>query len=536
MRKNVFLVIFAALLCSQVLGQTLVDGIWYNFSGTTAEVTSKYYQSQTPEYVGDIVIPNTVTYNETTYNVTSIGKWAFYSCKLTSITISEGITSIDDFAFWTCSQLYSIVVPNSVTSIGENAFYGTNWELYHSAGVMYPNDKVLYGLSFTLPVNTVVDIPHGIVSISPGAFSSNHSWASSVSIPESVTNIGKGAFNGLNITSINVDSKNETYLSDFGVLINKKESILLRCPTKKTGNYVIPNNITHIDDFAFSNCSGLTSVIIPEGVKSIGNNAFYGCSGLSEIIIPNSVTSIGDKAFAGCSGLVEITIPEGVTNIGHSAFKDCSKLTSVTVPKSVTSIGSYTFNYCNSLVSIEVNSENANYTSVDGVLFDKNKTTLICYPSNKAGDYIIPEGVKRLNSYAFANCNNLVSVTIPSSVTEIELTVFSGCNSLNTIVNLNPQPVYVEREILKSGIRLYVPAGSKAAYQNTSYWQFCEIIELPSEFPCEDLEETPDPNYTYRYFLWGGIESQTKPAKGVNHYRVTFYKGNPTALDKYKCD
>jgi hypothetical protein len=181
-------------------------------------------------------------------------------------------------------------------------------------------------------------------------------------------------------------------------------------------------------------------VIIQEGVTSIGQYAFYllrGLStGLTEITIPNSVTSIGNYAFAGCSKLTSVDIPNSVTSIGSSAFQDCMGLTSVTIPGSVTFIGDYAFSG-SGLTEINVAAENTTHSSDNGVLFSKNKATLILYPAGRTGAYTIPNFVTAIGSYAFSGCLELTSVTIGNSVgyipTNMESFAFSGCTKLKEI-------------------------------------------------------------------------------------------------------
>ena len=196
---------------------------------------------------------------------------------------------------------------------------------------------------------------------------------------------------------------------------------------------VIANGVTRIGKYAFSNCSSLTSITIPDGVASIGSSAFSGCSSLTSITIPDSVRSIGEYAFYYCSSLTSVTIPDSVTSIGGDAFSYCRSLVSVTIPDGVTSIGDGAFSSCRRLTGIHVDASNPNYTSVDGVLFDKNKATLIQAPGALAGAYTIPDSVTSIGQSAFYNCSSLTSITIPDGVTSIGVGAFSGCSSLTSI-------------------------------------------------------------------------------------------------------
>jgi len=167
--------------------------------------------------------------------------------------------------------------------------------------------------------------------------------------------------------------------------------------------------------------------------NAISTYMFYGCTGLTSITIPNSVTSIGSSAFSGCTGLTSITIPNSVTSIGSGAFLGCTGLTSVTIPNSVTSIGGGAFSGCTGLIQIIVDSNNSKYTSLDGVLFNENRTSLIAYPNEKSTQYTIPNSVTSIGSSAFSGCTGLTSVTIPNSVTSIGQNAFSGCTGLTSI-------------------------------------------------------------------------------------------------------
>ena len=322
------------------------------------------------------------------YGVTSIGKYAFRSCKnLTSVTMPNSLTSIGENSFDACIDLTSMIIPDSVKSIGEHAFY------------------------------TCTSLKN-------------------VTIGNSLNMISNFVFVGCNsLENIMVDENNLNYSSIDGVLFNKKKTELILYPVGNSRNaYSIPNSVTSIGYYAFWGCTNLRNIKIPNNVESIGDYAFYNCTSLTSVTIPNSVTSIGNDAFYGCSSLTSVTIPNSVTSIGNNAFYGCLSLTSVTIPDSVTSIGYSALSSCTSLTSIEVSYDNENYSSVDGVLFDKDKTKLIQYPAGSNRTiYSIPNSVISIGSDAFVGCTSLTSVTIPNSVTSIGGSAFSGCTNLTSI-------------------------------------------------------------------------------------------------------
>ena len=208
------------------------------------------------------------------------------------------------------------------------------------------------------------------------------------------------------------------------------------------GDYEIPNavvwdnvsyRVTSIGYRAFSNCEQLTSVIVPSSVTSMGENAFQSCPALVSVTL-GSVTRIGNSAFSGCSSLTDVTIPSSVTRIDKWAFQRCSSLTSVTIPSSVTTIEFAAFQGCSSLTAINVEEGNQDYVSDNGVLYNKDITTLIQYPSCKSGNsYTVPNSVTCIGGYAFQNCSDLFTIQIPNSVEEIEDYVFQNCINLTEI-------------------------------------------------------------------------------------------------------
>ena len=240
-----------------------------------------------------------------------------------------------------------------------------------------------------------------------------------------ITNCDRSASGALTIPST-IDGKKVMSIGNYA---------FDRC--KSLTNITIPNSVTSIGICAFYECDSLTSITIPNGVTSIGYSAFYGCSSLTNITIPEGVTSIGDGAFYECDSLTSITIPNGVTSIGNKAFRECSSLTSITIPEEVTSIGNEAFRDCSSLTSINVSETNKNYSSVDGVLFNKDKTELIQYPIKKEGtSYKIPNSVTSIGDRAFYNCGSLTSITIPNGVTSIGDFAFKECFRLKKVLCL----------------------------------------------------------------------------------------------------
>ncbi len=434
----------------------------------------------------------------------------------TSLTIPaqiEGlaVTSIAPNAFKDKNKIKEVVIPNSVTSIGDSAFYGcyaiqeiyitdiAAWCSISGLSNLMGHGSYYKNLYINNELATSVIIPDSVTSIGEQAFR-DCKGLTSVTIGNSVTSIGNDAFNGcIGLTSLSVVEGNTKYHSAGNCIIETvTNTLILGCKTSViptdgsvtsidhgsfaycTGltSITIPDSVTSIRYWAFAGCTGLTSVTIGNGVTLIGSSAFGDCSGLTSITIPNSVTSINGYAFSGCTGLTSITgsttnvstvatqakptsfvvNATSGTNISDSAFSGCTGLTSITIPDSVTSIGSSAFSGCSSLESITIPfvGAKAGVTSSDtyqypfGYIFgmssyDGGVATEQHYYGNSTSSttsetYYIPSSLKSVTVTggnilygAFYNCAALTSITIPNSVTSIGSWAFRGCAGLTNM-------------------------------------------------------------------------------------------------------
>ena len=436
---------------------------------------------------GTAMIPDTTN----GYPISNIGDEAFYGCSgLINVTIPASVTGIGHGAFAFCSNLADVTIPDGVTNIGEYAFYSCSSLTSATIGTNVTSIAIS---TFDSCANlTNVTIPNGVTNIGSSAFK-NCASLGSVMIPASVIGIGLYAFDSCSsLTAITVDPQNTNYSSADGVLFNLNQSTLIQCPGGKAGNYIIPNDVIYIGNFAFDSCADLTNITIPFSVKSIGDSAFDSCTGLASLKIPNSVTNIGSWAFDSCSSLTSVSIPtipsiengfRGVDSIQDHAFEACTSLTSVTISARVGRIMSFAFDDCTnvtgfyfqynapSIGNLSVFGDDSNATVYYhpgttgwsqtfgglptaqwlvsyGFTFTTNNgaITITGYTGNGySGDVIIPYTtnglpVTSIGGQAFYDCNDITSITTPNSITSIGNAAFYSCTRLTSVYCLGNSP------------------------------------------------------------------------------------------------
>ena len=400
-------------------------------------------------------IPSTIKYQfswdtiPTTYIVHAIRGGAFSSCSnLTSVSIPESVTTIGNGAFSNCINLTSISIPQSVTYIGARTFSGcTSLTSVHLPNSVTSIEEATFISCTSL---TSINIPNSVTSIGNRAFERCESLAS-INIPNGVTNIGEYAF----IFCWHMTS---------ATIPNSVKSIgryAFNCCNHLTSIY-IPGSVTAIEDSTFDECWRLKNVTIGNGVTTIGSYAFNLCTNLTSVNIPNSVTSIGNGAFSNCENLSMISIPNSVTTIGDGAFYGCS-LTSVVIPNSVTYLGKNAFAYCGRLASVTLSNR---VNSLEESVFSN------CYSLTSIE---IPNSVTSIKTSAFESSISLPIIEIPESVTTIGDHAFSECTSLKRIYNNAVIPQIINGNVFegidKTACLLVVPWESITAYQTADIWK-----------------------------------------------------------------
>ena len=382
---------------------------------------------------------------------------------IVSVTIPESVTSIGHAAFWQCSGLTDIVIPSSVTEIGDDAFS----ECTNLTNVTLPDGLTFIGEGVFVKCTKLseINIPKKITAINDATFSGCVSLRNmvipdniqsigvrafeycshlTITIPETVTSIGSQAFrNNVDLTiamsgnlldnALFSDCENlRITLSDGSTFI--KESALINC--SGLIEIHIPNSVSSIGANAFYGCTNLKNIIIPNKVTSIEERTFYECKELVSVVIPNSVKSIGTEAFNGCSALKSIVLPEGMTLIKKWTFADCSSLVDVTIPGTMTTLEFHAFKNCTSLRSVtipnSVNTADAPFygcSSLSDIKVPDHLYETSIFSGTGITDITVSEGTTAVGS--FADCTKLTSITFPEGVKA--LTDFSGCSSLRAI-------------------------------------------------------------------------------------------------------
>lgn len=445
------------------------------------------------------------------------------------------VTKIGREAFANASSLTSITIPSCIIDIEDLAFSGA-----------------------TSLMTVVFQEGSQLNNIGYGAFL-NASSLTNIQIPSYVTKIGERAFFGASsLTNINVIGYNLHYSSEDGVLFNKDKTTLVKYPEGKTDStYMMPSSVLAIGDSAFSGTTSLTIVTFDENsnLKIIGNRAFNSTTFLSKINIPSTVTDIGDYAFSHTTSLTSISfeensqllsigegafsnsaissmnIPSNVSSIPQGLFRLSTSLINVSIPSKVIVIGDYAFSGTTSLERIDVNDDNQNYSSVDGVLFNKDKTTLLKYPESKTDSiYMIPSSVLVIGENAFnatkylttitfeedsklTNISNgafrenttLVSISIPSSVTSIGASAFFGATSLviikietdSSLTNIGDRAFSFARSLTSIFIPKSVVSIGEYAFRST------DSLTIYAEVSSKPVGWHDSWNHSNRPVLWG---------------------------------
>ena len=472
----------------------------------------------TKEYEGGFFDPYLVGYKTEQNSITDymFGSLSSSNLLLKEIILPNSVTSIGDYAFYGCNGLTSVTIPDGVTSIGFGAFSGTPWIDNQPDGIVYVG-KVLYCYKGTMPEGTKISIKKGTLGIAGGAFN-DYSGLTSVTIPNSVTSIGNTAFSGCSgLTSITIpnsvisigynafsgttwyDQKSDGVVYAGKVLYKYKG-------TMPEGTKIsIKDGTLGIADEAFSYCSGLTSVTIPNSITYIGDDAFFGCSNLASVSITDlaswcRITFHSSKSnpyssksnplfyahhlFLNGKEIKDLVIPNSVTDIRKWAFCGCSGLTSVTIPNSVTCIGDDAFEDCSGLTSVHI----ADLASWCRISFGSSVSNPLYYAHHlylngkEIKDLVIPNGVTDIRKVAFFNCTNLTSITIPNSVTSIGDWAFQNCRGLtsitipNSVVSIG-EYAFAFNSSLKS---VAIPNTLKSIGNGVFAWSGLTSVTIPS--------------------------------------------------------
>ncbi|MCR5608444.1 MAG: leucine-rich repeat protein [Lachnospiraceae bacterium] len=474
-----------------------VDGILYNKEIT--EIIS------CPQNKSEIKIPDTVTSLNRQLNsckfekieipdtLTNLGDYAFSSCSsLKEIKIPDGITTIKQYTFDGCSSLTKVTLPSGLKRIERGAFD----DCRALESIVIPEGTEYIGENaFSYTGLKEITFPESLLYI--GGYAFNYAKLTTVTIPKNVTTIGTKAFDDCEmLTEINVDANNEYYASRDGVLYDKsfiylqevpcnKKEVKVETPTQiirknafygsKAKTIELPDSLTTIGEQAFSYCRNVKEIVLPNSVTAIGDYAFQGCEKLEKITLPENLVDTGKSSFSYCEKLKEVVFNNKLEIIGYDAFYGCESLVTISIPKSVKNIRDRAFDSCLSLESIQVDNDNEYYTSVDGVLYNKDKKMIITCPCKKTSIQL-PEGLTTIKEYAFYHCEDLKKIDIPNTVNTIENYAFyySGIEELNIPEGVNKLD-YGTFYGCNNLVKVTIPASVENIY--TSGMENCEKLE-----------------------------------------------------------
>jgi hypothetical protein len=418
------------------------------------------------------VIPNTVT--------TIRGSAFAYCYSLTSIEIPNSVTTIGNGAFYECTGLYSITIPSSVTQIQQHAFKGCTGLTSITVEATSP-PSIFFNVFQDVPTGIPVYVPCG----TKAAYQAAAGWSDFINIIDLCDAI---VFADANVKAIcvdNWDTNGDGELSYAEAAAVTSLGQVFQNAFQAEGTIVTFDELqyftglTSINDNAFAGCWRLSSIKLPPHVEAIGNNAFGMCSALTSITLPNTVTSIGYNAFQYCMNLTTIEFPDALTTIGSRTFDYCLGLTSVEIPAAVTSIGLNPFTGCNNLASITVAEGNTVYSSPNNNALVETATHKLVSGLNNT---VILDDIQIIGNFAFNGLYGLTSLVIPASVTDIYYEAFGNCSNLAELTVLATTPPTLGNNAffnVPTTIPVYVPCGTKAAYQAAAGWNaFTNIVDL----------------------------------------------------------
>ncbi len=527
MKKQILLLLLM-LLPMMASSQTAISGIYYYLydggDASTACVTSN-----PSKYSGDVVIPKSVTYNDVTYSVVGIEYQAFFECtELTSVTIPDGVTSIGEYAFSGCSALTSVTIGNGVTYIDSDAFLDCNalsavyisdleaWckitFYFNGWGSTFSSNPLAFANHLYLNDKEIKDlvIPDGVTEIKDYAFF-GCSAIKSVSIPSSVTSIGYRAFYGCDLTAVQVTDIGAWCNITFNRSDNNPLSIAqhLFVNGEEVVDLEIPEGTTTINPYVFAYCKGIKSVKIPNSVTNIKYGAFAECEALSAVHVSDigawcNITfgddekgrggyenplNLAHHLFLNGEEVRDLVIPSTVTTISDGLFTGCGELTSVKIEEGVTSIGSSAFSGCANIKTVEIPNS---VTEIGGYAFSGCKAiTTVSLGS----------GVSSIGESAFYGCSGLVTMTIPNGVKIINGSTFSGCTSLLSVTipegveEIGSSAFYdcqsMSKVVIPEGVTI-IRSGAFQSCQNMSSLSLpksLKTIESKAFYRCYQIQE-----------------------------------------------